>query len=59
MTLQQQVTNDITFTYIADVTSSNPEVVRVEWSFAKQWSVVALREDNGLFGIDFFFKKRF
>jgi translocation and assembly module TamB len=59
VTLQQQVTNDITFTYIADVTSSNPEVVRVEWSFAKQWSVVALREDNGLFGIDFFFKKRF
>lgn len=59
VTLQQQVTNDITFTYIADVNSSNPEVVRVEWSFAKQWSVVALREDNGLFGIDFFFKKRF
>jgi translocation and assembly module TamB len=59
VTLQQQVTNDITFTYIADVTSSNPEVIRVEWSFAKQWSVVALREDNGLFGIDFFFKKRF
>jgi translocation and assembly module TamB len=59
VTLQQQVTSDITFTYIADVNSSNPEVVRVEWSFAKQWSVVALREDNGLFGIDFFFKKRF
>jgi translocation and assembly module TamB len=59
LTLEQQVTSDITFTYIADVTSSNPEVVRVEWSFAKQWSVVALREDNGLFGIDFFFKKRF
>jgi translocation and assembly module TamB len=59
VTLQQQVTSDITFTYTADVNSSNPEVVRVEWSFAKQWSVVALREDNGLFGIDFFFKKRF
>jgi translocation and assembly module TamB len=57
--LQQQVTNDITFTYIADLNNSNPEVLRVEWSFAKQWSVVALREDNGLFGIDFFYKKRF
>jgi translocation and assembly module TamB len=59
LTLQQQVTNDITFTYIADLNNSNPEVLRVEWSFAKQWSVVALREDNGLFGIDFFYKKRF
>jgi translocation and assembly module TamB len=59
LTLEQQLTPDITFTYITDVTSSNPQVLRVEWSFAKQWSVVALREDNGLFGIDFFFKKRF
>jgi translocation and assembly module TamB len=59
LTLQQQLTSDITFTYITDVTSSNPQVIRVEWSFAKQWSVVALREDNGLFGIDFFYKKRF
>jgi translocation and assembly module TamB len=59
LTLEQQVTSDITFTYITDVTNSNPQVVRMEWSFARQWSVVALREDNGLFGIDFFFKKRF
>jgi hypothetical protein len=34
-------------------------VVRVEWSFSKQWSVVALRDENGTFGLDFFFKKRF
>jgi translocation and assembly module TamB len=57
--LEQQVTPDITFTYITNVTSSNPQVVRVEWSFSKQWSVVALRDENGTFGLDFFFKKRF
>ena len=59
VTLEQQVTPDITFTYITNVTNSNPQVVRVEWSFAKKWSVVALREENGMFGIDFFYKKRF
>jgi len=59
LTLQQQVTSDITFTYITDVTSSNPQVVRVEWAFAKEWSAVALREENGLFGLDFYYKKRF
>ncbi|SPE43328.1 conserved exported hypothetical protein [Candidatus Sulfopaludibacter sp. SbA3] len=59
LTLEQQVTPDITFTYITNVTNSNPQVIRVEWAFAKQWSVVALREENGMFGIDFFFKKRF
>ena len=59
LTLEQQVTPDITFTYITNVTSSNPQVVRVEWALSKQWSVVALREENGVIGMDFFFKKRF
>ncbi len=59
LTLDQQVTSAITFTYITNVTSSNPEVVRVEWALSKQWSVVALREENGVFGIDFYLKKRF
>ena len=59
LTLEQQVTQDITFTYITDVTSTNPQVVSVEWAFAKQWSVVAQRDENGLIGMDIFFKKRF
>jgi translocation and assembly module TamB len=59
LTLDQQVTSAITFTYITNVTTSNPEVVRVEWALSKQWSVVALREENGVFGIDFYLKKRF
>jgi translocation and assembly module TamB len=59
LTLEQQVTRDITFTYITNVTSSNPQVVQVEWAFGRQWSVVALREENGQFGLDFFYKKRF
>jgi translocation and assembly module TamB len=59
LTLEQQVTPAITFTYITNVTSSNPQVVRVEWAVSKQWSVVALREENGVFGLDFFFKRRF
>lgn len=59
LTLEQQITPDITFTYITNVTTTNQQLVRVEWAFSKQWSVVALREENGVFGIDFFFKKRF
>jgi translocation and assembly module TamB len=59
LTLEQQVTPDITFTYITDVTTSNPQVVSVEWAFAKQWSVVAQRDENGLVGMDILFKKRF
>lgn len=59
LTLEQQVTPDLTFTYITNVTNSNPQVVRVEWSVNKQWSIVALRDESGVLGLDFFFKKRF
>ncbi|HEY2014881.1 MAG TPA: translocation/assembly module TamB domain-containing protein, partial [Bryobacteraceae bacterium] len=59
LTLEQQITPAITFTYITNVTSTNPQVIRMEWAFSKQWSAVALREENGTFGLDFFFKKRF
>jgi len=59
LTIEQQVTPDLTFTYITNITRSNPQVIRVEWSFNKQWSAVALREENGLFGVDFYYKKRF
>jgi translocation and assembly module TamB len=59
LTLEQQVTPDVTFTYITNVTNSNPQIVRVEWAVNKQWSIVALREENGVLGLDFFFKKRF
>ena len=59
LTLEQQVTQDITFTYITNVTNSNPQIIRVEWAINRQWSAVALRDENGVLGLDFFFKKRF
>jgi translocation and assembly module TamB len=59
LTLEQQITRDITFTYITNVTSSNPQVIRMEWAFSRQWSVIAVREENGLFGMDFLYKRRF
>jgi translocation and assembly module TamB len=59
LTLQQQVTKNITFTYIQDVTAANPEIIRVEWAISPQWSAVAQRDEYGLFDLDFFYKKRF
>ena len=59
LTIEQQVTPDITFTYITYLTQSNPQVVQVEWSLSKQLSLVALRDENGLFGVDFYIKKKF
>jgi len=59
LTLEQQVTPEITFTYITNVSNANPQVVSVEWAVSKQFSVLAQREENGLFGLDFFYKKQF
>jgi translocation and assembly module TamB len=57
LTMEQQITRDLTFTYIQDVTASNPQVLRVEWAIDPTWSAVALRQENGQFGIDFYYKK--
>jgi translocation and assembly module TamB len=59
LTLEQQVTPNVTFTYITNVTTSNPQIIQVEWAISKKWSAVALREENGMTGLDIFFKKRF
>jgi translocation and assembly module TamB len=59
MTLEQQITRDLTFTYITDVASSNPQIIRVQWDIDPTWTAIAERDENGAFGVDFFYKKRF
>ena len=59
LTLQQRVTEDITFTYIQDVSQSTPSGIRIEWTIDPRYSVVAQRDIYGEFAIDFFYKKRF
>lgn len=59
VTIEQQVTPALTFTYIQNVAATNSQAIRVEWAFSKQWSAVALRDENGLFGLDFYYKRRF
>jgi translocation and assembly module TamB len=58
LTLEQQVSNDITLTYITNLARSDQQIVRVEWDFSKKWSVVALRDENGAFGVDFQYRRR-
>lgn len=59
LTLEQQVTHNITFTYIQDTSQSTPSAIRVQWNISPQYSVVAQRDIFGEFAIDFFYKKRF
>ncbi|HME09125.1 MAG TPA: translocation/assembly module TamB domain-containing protein [Bryobacteraceae bacterium] len=59
VTLSQQVARNVNFTYITDVTNSNTQIFQVEWSIGEKWSAVATRDENGLFGIDFYYKRKF
>ncbi|MGH9585248.1 MAG: translocation/assembly module TamB domain-containing protein, partial [Bryobacteraceae bacterium] len=60
ITLKQQITANLTFTYIEDLSRTNAEIVRVEWDFTPKFSAVATRDWNGIVGVEFLyaFKKR-
>ncbi len=59
LTIEQQITPDILFTYITDVARTNNQLIRVEWALSRQVSAILVREENGYVGIDFAWKKRF
>ena len=59
LTLQQQISSNVTFTYVSALNDPNTTVVRVEWAFNPQWSAVASRDENGIFSVNFFYKKQF
>jgi translocation and assembly module TamB len=46
-------------TYITNLNRTQEQTIRVQWDFSRKWSVVAVRDANGLFGIDFQYRKRF
>jgi translocation and assembly module TamB len=59
LTLEQQISTVVTVTYITNLAVTNQQIVRVQWDLNKQWSVVALRDENGAFSVDFQYRKRF
>src|SRR6185503_13281940 len=59
LTIEQQVSRDVTLTFVTNLTNSQQQIVRLEWNLNKTWSLIAVRDENGIFGIDFQYKKRF
>jgi translocation and assembly module TamB len=59
LTMEQQISPDITLTYITNLEVANQQIVRAEWDFSKKWAAVALRDENGAFSIDIQYRKRF
>jgi translocation and assembly module TamB len=56
---EQQITNNLTLTYSYDLSSAQQQLVRVEYAPTRQWSIIVVRDENGLVGTDVLFRKRF
>lgn len=59
ITIQQTINTTVTFTYSQDLNQANSQLVRVEFALTPKFSAVATRDENGIFGIDFYYKKQF
>ena len=58
VTVEQQVTHNLTVLYETNVTSTQQQVIQIEYNVNRNISVVGLRDQNGTFGMDIKFKKR-
>jgi translocation and assembly module TamB len=59
VTVEQQIARNLTITYVSNVSSTQQQIIQVEYNVNRNVSVVALRDQNGTFGIDVKIKKRF
>jgi len=59
VTVQQQVSHNLTITYSSNVTGSSEQVIQIEYNVRPDISIVALRDLNGTFSLAVEFKKRF
>ncbi len=58
VTVEQQVSKDVTVMFVTNLNRSQQQVVRFEWNVSKEWSLIALRDENGSFGVDFQVRKQ-
>src|SRR6266481_5251433 len=59
VTIEQQINNNITLTYLTNVAQSQSEqVIQVEYNINRNLSIVAVRDQNGILGFDVHFRQR-
>jgi hypothetical protein len=58
MTLQQQIANNLTFTYVTALDNPNAQTIRVDLTLNPQWSAEATRDQNGIFSVNLMYKRQ-
>ena len=58
VTIEQQVSNDLTLTYSTNVAQTSQEIIQVEYNLTRNVSIVALRDYNGVVSFDVKVRRR-
>ena len=58
VTIEQQVTNQLTVTYSTNVSQSSQQIIQMEYNVSRNLSIVALRDQNGIVSFDVRIRQR-
>ncbi len=58
LTIEQQVSNNVTLTYITNLTQSAQQVVQFEYNINEDYTVQGVRDENGVVSFDLLIRKR-
>jgi translocation and assembly module TamB len=59
VTIEQQLTPSLVITYITNITSTQYQIMQIEYTINREFSILALRDVNGTFGLNVIRKQRF
>ncbi len=58
LTVEQQVSNNVTLTYITNLTQSAQQVIQFEYNITREYTIQAIRDENGVVSFDLLVRKR-
>jgi translocation and assembly module TamB len=58
LTVEQQVTNNVTLTIVTDLARSAQEIIQFEYNVNREYTVQGMRDENGVVSFDLLVRKR-
>jgi translocation and assembly module TamB len=58
VTIEQQVSNNLTLTYITNVSQTAQQIIQAEYYITRNISIIAVRDQNGVVGMDVRLRQR-
>jgi translocation and assembly module TamB len=59
VTVEQRVAPDLTLTYVTNTAASQYRVIQFDWAISDNISLIGVRDQNGIFGLEVKFRQRF